>query len=190
MQTRKKNIWYQFNYENESASSINRRPWKHLTTRCHCSLPDSWCHLLLSQSTFESKQREQVSKSVGPPLNKQHPGRRRSAHTHLPLVLLFGYGLGEDVHRSPTVQTEEWKVSSGTGTGELTRPVSKEGFPQRHVFTWAWESLCTAASPLWWLQPQTWGLRCCWCRRSSRLASSWWAAAGGQTQWGINVEGL
>lgn len=48
------------------------------------------------------------------------------------------------------------------------------------VFTWVWESLCTAASPPWWWQPQTWGLLCCWCRRSFHLASSWWAAAGGQ----------
>ena len=49
----------------------------------------------------------------------------------------------------------------------------------RSLFTWAWESPCTAASPLGWWRPQTWGSRCCWCRRSSHLASSWSAAAGG-----------
>lgn len=49
--------------------------------------------------------------------------------------------------------------------------------------TWVWESLCTAASPPWWWRPQTWGLRCCWCRRSSLHAASWLAAAGEQKRW-------
>lgn len=72
-----------------------------------------------------------------------------------------------------TDQTSWWKV-----------------FHSMQVFTWAWESLCTAASPLWWWQPQTWGSRCCWCQRSSRHASSWWAAAFGGTARGFNMESL
>lgn len=75
--------------------------------------------------------------------------------TYLPFVFLFSYGLREDVHTSPTSQIKQKRMSTGNQQPQPEDSKSVQWSGTRHSFTWVWESLCTAASPHGWWQPQT-----------------------------------
>lgn len=130
------------------------------TTRCHCSLSSSGSPERILTSQLNTWNLINTTDEVVLSPRVRSPPRlwaaRRRPHT-------------------ASFRKQDKRVSAGN-----QRPQQSGIFPCRYRFTWAWESLCTEASPRGWWQPQTWGLLCCWCRRSFHLASSWLAAAGEQ----------